>query len=508
MSMQRGARMPRSRGSTRSGGTFAPAALAAVLALSVAGVLRAPLDAQEATSRSGDRSLRVTVFTEGTYASYDPRAYVELSEPAHLAVFEVEPGVGALRLYPAGSGVEERFAAGRHSFALNGIRVATLRRQFRDHLGRWLRVRVGHYPDAYLVAVASGRPFRLEGLASGRIYDYRDGPDAVGFDASAGTVAAALLEEILVEPGAGGWDYDLHAYSKMRSGALASTYGASSAAIGDLAAFNCLASGTSSAIFVGYGTFRSWSLGVGPAPYGFGRGVDLTWAAHDLPIAISPVSRGACESSSYLYRRYRYGFPRVPTPIVLGPAGPTPAPGDTAREGEPGELDPTGITVGEPQPPPLARGVSAETRRALERAEGRSLLERVADARSDGGVTSEQVREMIHEGPRSLPRSLPETMELEAFRRHRVAEREARIERQRRMEMLERRQWRRHGDAPAPGSRSGDGADRSRPASGSQPAASGSSGTKAVLPPHEPPRPRPARPSGGGDRPKQDPPKR
>lgn len=498
MSEQRRTRPDRSLDALTRGGALACCGLGTFLALSTLAVAALPVAAQEAASRDGEVTPRVRVTTEGVYASFAPRAYVELSRPAYLAVFEVEPGVGALRLYPAGSEVSTRLDAGSHTFRLNSIRVVTLRQRFVDHLGHRLRIRVGHFPDAYLVAVASERPFRLDGLASRRIFDYRDAAGSAGIRASAGEVAGALLGEIVPDPGAGGWDYDLHAYSKYRSSDP----------------FNCqVAFGARPGFAHGRLRFASggWSGLYGFYPYdAYGRYGSPAWGYRQRSVAISPVSDGACSTSAYVYDRLVFGFPTILGSPFFGPFPRVPVPADTAGE-EPGQMDPTGITVGEPQPQPATRSVAARSSRGAivdEAAVDASLLQRIADARADGRLTYEEVRGLVRSGRVDLPRTLPETMRVEAFRRERAAERADRI---RRAERLERRQgvadarrraWSRSGRArPASGDRS-----RSRPAERDDPGAGSRGGSTAGSPSAAPRRPVPVRrPPTGGDRPRRDP---
>lgn len=289
-----------------------------------------PLVAQVGVEAPEGNRVSVAIHTEDVYAGFVPRAVVHLEQPAYLAVFEVEPDVGAVRLFPYAARRPGRLGAGTHAFRLSGPRAAHLRGQLLWRLEPRLRARGGLRPHAHLVAVASRRPLRFDRLRGGRVFVYR--PDA-GF-AARGTpteVASALLSEILADPAAGGWDHDLHAYPKGRSPALASLFGAGPGALADAAALGCF-------------------LPAGPDPL-------------FLAISATPISAGACRTLAHEIGRLAVGYRSVPgwRPFFAGTVDPAPP------AGEPGES------------PTRTEGAASP---------GRTSLQDVADARS-AGVSAE-----------------------------------------------------------------------------------------------------------------------
>ena len=358
---------------------WTPSLLAGAAALAAAGIacfgLSGQLEAQEPDRDAVRPGPRVSIITEGVFGSLHPRAIVELSEPAHLAVFEVEPGVGAVMLYPHASGRSERVKEGRPTVSLSGVRTSNVRATFHAHLGHRLRFRSGHHPEAYLVAVASDRPLRLSGLLSGRVYAYeQQGSFAV--DASVGETVAGLLNDVVAGVETSGWHYDLHAYSKHRSPGLSTFFGLG--ALGDLTAFNCL-------------------------------------RTTHLAIALSPVSPLACDGFAFTLGRFAFGHPGR-APHFFFPHGGL-FPEEDAADADPGVLDPTGITVGEPTPVPPEFEKESGTAAEAKSAAAGALLERIADARTDGTVTVEEVRAAVREEGLDLPRSLPAVLMVETLRR-------------------------------------------------------------------------------------------
>lgn len=184
-----------------------------------------PLVAAEAQPASGSGPggayggdwLELT--TEGTTDHFQPRATFRLERAAYVAVFEVEPGVGATLLYPFGADDQVRLSPGEHGFRLNGVQQAFNRRMMLAHLSQAFVHRDPVVPYNHLVAVASTRPLELEGLLSGRIFEY-----ARGF-AGVEEVTGALLAEVLGARAAGEWTIARTSYLKFRSDPLIFAYG-------------------------------------------------------------------------------------------------------------------------------------------------------------------------------------------------------------------------------------------------------------------------------------------
>ncbi len=199
--------MSRAKAATRPAKTLLVAGLLLACPLGLARAQSAPTP-DGGTGYGGDW-LRLT--TEGTSDHVQPRATVRLERPAHVAVFEVEPGVGATLLHPSGADRQARLSEGRHTFRLNGIQQAFNRRTMLAHLSGAFVHRDPVVLHNHLVAVASTRPLELGGLLSGRIFEHSRG--------FAGTeeVAGALLAEILGDRPAGAWTLARASYPKFRN---------------------------------------------------------------------------------------------------------------------------------------------------------------------------------------------------------------------------------------------------------------------------------------------------
>lgn len=176
----------------RAGRTAVPTTTALLLGALLA-CAPAAAGAQEAAPASegpGVDAERVELSTVGTYSYYRPYARLELAEPAYVAVFEVEPGVGATMLYPARPWPQKLHMAGVHHVDLTGTRAGSARRAMWMHLSSAFLHRPGVVPRNHLVAVASDRPLRLDELLSGRVFEHRHGY------AGAGEVTVALLASV------------------------------------------------------------------------------------------------------------------------------------------------------------------------------------------------------------------------------------------------------------------------------------------------------------------------
>ena len=148
---------------------------------------------------------------EGTADAHQPVARLRLERPAFVAVFEVEPGVGATLLYPYGADDQTRLSEGEHAFRLNGLQQAFNRRTMLAHLGWAFTHRDPVVPYNHLLAVAADRPLQLDGLLSGRVFRHAR--------AFAGTeeVTGALLAEVVGERPAGSWTLATTRYLKVRN---------------------------------------------------------------------------------------------------------------------------------------------------------------------------------------------------------------------------------------------------------------------------------------------------
>lgn len=389
-----------------SGRALSPASRATASAAALAAFclgLTATAAAQVPEPPADRDAPRVRLSTAGVYSSFHPKVEVHLSRAAHVAVFEVEPGVGALRMYPFPSDRSVRLEAGTHEFRLNGVRATNQREHFLARLGHRLRARSADYPEAYLVAVASERPLRISELSAGRVFAYRGGSGRAG--GAVGSVVAALFDVILPEVGAGDWSWDLHSYSKARDPGLVAGLGSAADPFGHLGAFGCL----------GYGASPAGLTSFGYDPFGRSLGHGARRAALTMQIALSPSSRTTCRGFTFLFNRLAFGFRghAFGGPFDFRPDDPPP-PEEEPAEGE-----------GEDAGPGVERfhGPLLETGPAADR---EAVLRRIADARAEGRVTAEQVRGLVREGRLELPTTVTERMRVQAFRRDREVERERR----------------------------------------------------------------------------------
>lgn len=136
-----------------------------------------------------------------------------LSEPAHVAIFKVIPGLGTTLVLPERDGPRGPVEVGRR--AAGGSHYASLRREERGFAktldGRWPSDRYGYGvggPDrGYLLLVASRAPLHL--WAFTRLDDYRHTAGALGrrtpYRAGIRTTAERLIELVVASPEAGGW---------------------------------------------------------------------------------------------------------------------------------------------------------------------------------------------------------------------------------------------------------------------------------------------------------------
>lgn len=176
-----------------------PGRLPAVLAATASALLLllTPLRAQ------GPGSLEVHLEADGRSWGVPRRAEVRLSASAHVAVFEIRPGRGAVMLWPTRRREAGRLAAGRHAVPLAGARFGFPEGRGLPDPDISVPGRVRHLFRPYLLAVASRRPLWLTGHYHGRLFQPRQVFPSVG------TMVNALLEEVLSHPRSGGWSFDL-----------------------------------------------------------------------------------------------------------------------------------------------------------------------------------------------------------------------------------------------------------------------------------------------------------
>lgn len=184
--------------------------------------LPAAAGAQEATPASDEPASgehpsdapRVELSTVGTYSYHRPYARLELEEPAYVAVFEIEPGVGATLLYPHDPWPQNLHMAGVHSVDLTGPQVRAARQAMRNHLGYAFAHRSPVVPRNHLVVVASERPLRLDALMSGRVFEHLHGYS--GHE----EVARALLDRVTRGMRTAAWSSAGTSYWKFRDPGL------------------------------------------------------------------------------------------------------------------------------------------------------------------------------------------------------------------------------------------------------------------------------------------------
>lgn len=190
--------------------------LAAALFLCTPGLLAAQ---ENAGNPAGEAPLHVELSTDGTYASFQPVARVELNRPGYVALFEVEPEVGATMLYPDDPDDPRRYGAGVHELRLNGIALGLRRQLMAWHLGWAFAHRPQVVPENHLVAVVSDEPLDVSELRSERIFRHVRG------SAGPGEVTDALLAAVVGRRPAVRWDVARTSYAKYRDPWLLATSG-------------------------------------------------------------------------------------------------------------------------------------------------------------------------------------------------------------------------------------------------------------------------------------------
>lgn len=184
----------------RRGRALALAAAAAVAAAAPA--------AGQASGGAGDAPpvLAVELRADRIGLTLPSAVSVRLTRPAHVAVFEVRPGVGSVLRYPGGRRDRGRLGAGEHRLALDAGRDAFDRRRGVSALparGRLSPDRPRGLGRPYLLVVASGDPLWLSGHRLGRVFRPRDVRLSVPF------LVDAVLGDVLPHPGMEPWAFDL-----------------------------------------------------------------------------------------------------------------------------------------------------------------------------------------------------------------------------------------------------------------------------------------------------------
>lgn len=182
------------RGSRPGGLGVAALAAAALVGLLLAA---APAAAQPA----GPLEVRLLTGSGGWGAP--ARAEIHLSAPAHLAVFEIRPGVGALMLWPPDRRRVGRLPAGRHALPLDAGRFGFPDRRRLPLPGHPAPGRLRHLFQPYLLAVASREPLWLSRHFHGSLFQPRQVFPSVG------TMVNAVLSDVLPHARRVGWSFDL-----------------------------------------------------------------------------------------------------------------------------------------------------------------------------------------------------------------------------------------------------------------------------------------------------------
>lgn len=173
------------------------------------------LDAQEPAPAPGPvESVGVDLAVEGVNFATRPRARVTVDRAAYVAVFEVEPGVGAVMLWPHDLSPQRRVEAGTHEFVLNGPRMGLRRSLLVWHLASAFLFRSTLQTRSHLVAVASEAPIRTGDLHSDRVFAYRHG------SAPTREVTGALLSRVVDAPMRTPWSYATVSFPKYWVGQL------------------------------------------------------------------------------------------------------------------------------------------------------------------------------------------------------------------------------------------------------------------------------------------------
>lgn len=131
---------------------------------------------------------------------------VRVTRPAHVAVFEVRPGVGAVLRHPGVRDGGTRLSPGVHRLALDAGRGAFERRRGIRALpgrGRLSPDRPRDLGRPYLLVVASRDRLWLSGHRLGRIFRPRDVRLSVPF------LVDAVLRDVVPHPDMEPWAFDL-----------------------------------------------------------------------------------------------------------------------------------------------------------------------------------------------------------------------------------------------------------------------------------------------------------
>jgi hypothetical protein len=177
-------------------------ALAAVAAVAAA----APASGQS-SGAGGDAppALAVELRAERVGFTLPDAVSVRLTRPAHVAVFEVRPGVGSVLRYPDGR-PGGRLGAGEHRLPLDAGRGAFDRRRGVSALpgrGRLSPDRPRDLGRPYLLAVASPDRLWLSGHRLGRVFRPRDVRLSVPF------LVDAVLRDVVPHLEMEAWAFDV-----------------------------------------------------------------------------------------------------------------------------------------------------------------------------------------------------------------------------------------------------------------------------------------------------------
>lgn len=179
------------------------------LALGAAAVVAAGAPAAgQAPGRPGDAPppLAVELRARGVGFTLPGAVSVRVTRPAHVAVFEVRPGIGSVLRYPGGRRRGARLSPGVHRLPLHAGRGAFGRRRGVSPLpgrGRLAPDRPPGLGRPHLLVVASRDRLWLSGHRLGRVFRPRD------VRLSAPFLVDAVLRDVVPHPEMEAWAFDV-----------------------------------------------------------------------------------------------------------------------------------------------------------------------------------------------------------------------------------------------------------------------------------------------------------
>lgn len=196
------------------GGGRSKRALVVLAAVAAAGwgLPAAPAGAQQPPSGGDRASGRLALEARAELTGFSPpdEVTVRLTRPAHVAVFEIRPGLGTLLRYPRSRRQGNVLRAGVHRILLR-TGPGELDDGFRrlpgypdlPALGRLSPLHLGFLGRPFLLVVASRDPLWLSGRYLGRVVQ----PGQVF--PSLGLLVDDVLRDVVPNPRSGAWAFDL-----------------------------------------------------------------------------------------------------------------------------------------------------------------------------------------------------------------------------------------------------------------------------------------------------------